>query len=390
MTVNTGVYAATYSPDGRLIATAYDGGMIGLVNAQTGEEIAQLSGHTETVLDLTFSPDGVTLASAGGDGAVRLWSMGEYLDELPEVTMLPIATVTSRSVDLDTTMLDLQINTFGVQFSPSGYQIAFGASDGVLRLWIPTTGEILSLSAGDQTIEHVAYSPGRSLLATGGVGEVRIWDTRSNRQIFAVNGGVIDSIAFNPDGQTFAFGGDNDIVEVWSLRTRERLYAFADASSDIEGLSFSPNGVLLAASAGYQDGHIRFYNLTTGELVRDIDTVTEQGNAAYAGTFSPDGTLFAAVSGNGGVFVWDAETGEEVTSFPAAGYGLTFSPDSTLLAGGDDSGIIYLWNARTGEQVRTISGHSARVEALAFSPDGAQLVSTSEDGTVRLWEVSDE
>jgi WD40 repeat protein len=43
-------------------------------SAATQRELATLKGFDGIVLGLTFSPDGGLLATAGGDGAIRLWT----------------------------------------------------------------------------------------------------------------------------------------------------------------------------------------------------------------------------------------------------------------------------------------------------------------------------
>ncbi len=64
-----------------------------------------------------------------------------------------------------------------------------------------------------------------------------------------------------------------------------------------------------------------------------------------------------------------------------------FSPvDASLVASAGESSIIKLWNLRNNT-VRTIAGHTSRVNSVAFSPDGELLASVSDDGTIKLWNV---
>jgi WD40 repeat protein len=384
LTVNAGAYAATYSPDGRLIATAYDGGMISLVNTQTYEEVAQLSGHTITARALAFSPDGTLLASAAEDG-IRLWSVSEYVENIPLPEPLPTAEATSTVIDIHATMLDIERNPLGVDFNPNGTRIVFGASDGAVRLWTPSIGELLTLNAGDEMVSNAVFSANGVLMASAGTNAVRIWDLRTNRQVFVVENEDVRMLAFSVNNQTFAFSDANNMVYVWSLLTNAPLYTFADATAEIGGLTFSPNGTQLAVSGGYQDGQIRVYNMSSGVIASTIDTGS---SAAYGVTYSSDGALLAYGDGSNMVVVLDTATNEPITTLTNPAYAWMFSPNNTQIAAGGEDGNIYIYDARTGELVNTLTGHTAVIESLSYSPDGTRLVSTSEDGTVRIWDLT--
>jgi WD40 repeat protein len=66
---------------------------------------------------------------------------------------------------------------------------------------------------------------------------------------------------------------------------------------------------------------------------------------------------------------------------------VAISPDGQAIASGLADGTIELWNRNTSKKLRTLNGHSERLNSVVFSPDGTALVSGSEDGTIKIWNL---
>lgn len=67
---------------------------------------------------------------------------------------------------------------------------------------------------------------------------------------------------------------------------------------------------------------------------------------------------------------------------------VAITPDGQAIASGLADGTIELWNRNTSKKLRTLNGHSERLNSVVFSPDGTALVSGGDGGTVKIWQVT--
>ena len=98
----------------------------------------------------------------------------------------------------------------------------------------------------------------------------------------------------------------------------------------------------------------------------------------------------ATTSHDGGVKIWNVDTGEQIQTLGGHQNGVrhaTFSSDGcTLLTAARDC-TAKIWNTLTGEPVDIFRGHTNAVNKAIFSDDGLMVLTSSNDGTARLWYV---
>ena len=105
--------------------------------------------------------------------------------------------------------------------------------------------------------------------------------------------------------------------------------------------------------------------------------------------FSPDGTQLA-VGSNIGVWLYDVETGKEISLFAGMCQSLAFSPDGRYLVNGGGlyrTTEIQVWDTTTGYKVALIDA-PASASVLRFSADSKRLISLSSWGdTISRWDI---
>jgi WD40 repeat protein len=252
-----------------------------------------------------------------------------------------------------------------------------------------------TLAIHSNHVRCLAYSPDGSLLATASNDQsVRLLDTATGKKVRSWSGlgGVMQAVAFSPDGKRIAFGGQIDFVftDGWGPGS-SRMGAVpirAQRTAHVTALAYTPDGKTILCGTGDRilsvEGHL---HVLDAEPLRVRLSRAERFGVQHL-ALRADGAQVVLGLGGGWSFAeppaWAPGTccsrGRNVSA-------VAFSPDGGTVAVSDGFGIyLPLW---AGEQsFRMLKGHHGRVTSLAFTPDGRKLLSGSWDRTVRIWDVA--
>ncbi len=282
------VHSVAFSPDGQFIASGASDHYIRGWNARTGQPVGALPGHVGRISSVTFSPDGELLASGGSDKTIRVWKLpnGEPFHMLNHLDWI-----------------------FSVVFSPDGKNLVSGGADKEIKVWNLETGEVLRTLAGhSHWVLSLAISPdGRFLVSSGADKTVKVWNLETGLLLHTFEQpSWIRSVAVDPGGRLVAGVGEDGMVRVWDLENGELLYAAAGHAGPALSVVVSPDGQLLI-SGGF-DGKIKTWNLRTGE---PLDVLSGHPGGIGSIALSFDGHLLASGGHDGTVKIWEKEGAEE-------------------------------------------------------------------------------
>ena len=238
-------------------------------------------------------------------------------------------------------------------------------------------------------ITALASSPWAPLCAVAGQTQILLYDTRSLALVGVLPypEGIAHTLVFSRNGSLLLAGGGrgaaSGTVIVWDVKSGKRVMEIGEELDTVLGADISSDHTMIAL--GSSGKALRVYSTVSGELLWEVPK--KHTNWIYCTAFSPDGVLVASSDRNGGLFVWEAETGrlyQELRGHGGAVTGLSWRSDSNILASCGNDGTIRLWEMENGSQVKSWGAHGGGSFMVEFCNDG-NLVSTGRDKVAKLF-----
>lgn len=159
------VLGLQFSPDGMQVASSAADKTIRLLDIASGEVARSLEGHTHHVLSIAWQDDGQTIASASADQSIKVWN--------------------TETGEQRRTISGFSKEITAVAFIQSSNQIVAACADGQIRLSDTSNGKsIRTFNAGGDFLFTLSVTPdGKKLLASGQSGVVRIWTIADGKLI---------------------------------------------------------------------------------------------------------------------------------------------------------------------------------------------------------------
>ncbi|HEX5938601.1 MAG TPA: BTAD domain-containing putative transcriptional regulator [Actinomycetota bacterium] len=371
--------SVAWSPRGVFVTEGPEGsGLIDIRDDRTGEHVfPPFRGHGGDITDVAFSPDGSTLATTGDDGTLRLWnpSTGDLL----------------KTVSGEGTV-------WGPSFSADGSRLAAAwYGEGEVRILDPASGRVVQRVSRLARPTDVALDPRGRRIAVSVSGGTGVIDLGSGERIDL---DVYSSrVSWSSDGRHIAtVDPTSDTVDVWDAATGGLRSRLGGHTGPVASVAWSPVSRSILVSGG-SDGTARVWDTTVDANAERWSFSAQGTTSGIVGvTFSPDGTrLLTGDADITTVKVWDlgrdgdAEWANLPTTFtyPDA----EFMPDGQHVVAHTFIATVMVWDSETGRGRRIGPPLVPWTEFFAqwsfnVSPDGRSIATAGDDGSARVWNAA--
>lgn len=327
----------------------------------SGEIVAILKGHTDTVEGVALSQDGNFVATACFDKTVRLFEAAS----------------------------GKEVRTYGgqqghsgqvlcVAFNPKGDQLVSGGADNFARIWdVPVSFPSQTIATSGAATCLAIAADGKTFGVGGVEGLVRVFPLGEEKGALELKGhtGTVSHLVAN--GQTWISAGFDKTIRFWGVDGKQ-TGAYALGTLDLTGMAVGQS--LYTTSS---DGLLRAWQLQP-QPIRAFPALKEAVTAFYA---SSDGGTLLFATADKLVTLGTTANNSVAGQFQGAKAQVevvALSPDATTVVAGCSDGTLTLWE-RQGKVKGELSPHANGVTGAVFHPSQPVLFTSGGDGLVKGW-----
>jgi WD40 repeat protein len=263
------------------------GSQVKIWDVKTGRELRSLATN-QIPMAAQFTPDGRFIAIIGTMGETSLWDVqsGNKLRDLisspmsgftapvitpgktPKITMPNMAEFGAMMTNMIGAMSAGTMNqsATSLAFTTDGRILATGGVESKANIDIAAM--MSGMMSGQRPKKGSKTTDSNDMfkdLKVEAVGQVRLWDVATGREIGAIkgHGRGVSKVAFSRDGKLLASGSTDNTIKIWDVATRTELRTLTGHTAGIESIDFTPDGRLLASAS--DDGSTFLWDTKTGE-----------------------------------------------------------------------------------------------------------------------------
>uniref|UniRef100_F6YRU1 Apoptotic peptidase activating factor 1 n=1 Tax=Macaca mulatta TaxID=9544 RepID=F6YRU1_MACMU len=396
-----------FSPQNHLAVVALSQYCVELWNIDSCSKVADCRGHLSWVHGVKFSPDGSSFLTSSDDQTIRLWETKKVcknsaimlkqevdvvfqenevmvlaVDHIRRLQLIngktgQIDYLTEAQVSCCCLSPHLQYIAFGdengtieilelvnnrifqsrirhkkavwhIQFTADEKTLISSSDDSAIQVWNWQLEEYVFLQAHQETVKDFRLLKNSRLLSWSFDGTVKVWNiiTGKIEKDFVCHQGTVLSCDISHDATKFSSTSADKTAKIWSFDLLLPLHELRGHNGCVRCSAFSVDSTLLAT--GDDNGEIRIWNVSNGELLHLCAPLSEEGAATHGGwvtdlCFSPDGKML--ISAGGYIKWWNVVTGESSQTFYTNGTNLKkihVSPDFKTYVTVDNLGILYI------------------------------------------------
>jgi len=304
---------------------------------------------------------------------------------------------TSTNVVLTKTLTGHTEPVSCLEFSPDGKIMASGSEAESLMsdsgkfeiiIWDAISNKILGhLTGHKDAIQSISFNKtGTKLVSSDSKGEVKIWDLTNFKEIKSITGSDwISTVCLTPDDR-YIIGEYSYAkkVDLWDFETGE-LISTLNIGQQIGSMDISPDGSKIALSCYHS---VQIWSLISNKKLLEVDDNSLRG---FAIKYSPDGKILAVGSGDGEIKFFDPESLN--SKYTLSGHfkpvlSVAFNKDSKYLISGSSDQMIKVWNLQSKKEIKSlVNVHKGMVKAVAFNPKSNAFATSGTDKTIKLWKI---